>query len=404
MSAAKPLRIHFPQKQIDAILARVRAYPWGDMPQIPKDAPHRWIYGTDMEYLKELCAYWVDGYDWRQCEARLQQCDHHKADIQGLGVHYILARSANPKARWLLLTHGWPGSVLEFMDVLDPLANPQKHGGALEDGMHVVCPSLPGYGFSDKPPAPLGPRSVAAMWDELMRTVIGAPDYIAQGGDWGAITSSFLGLRHAAPKAGGCAAIHLNMLGLRPTDFAPRTDDERAWFGKAAAVAEAETAYLRLQATKPQTLSYAMMDSPVGACAWIVEKFHGWGDLRAGTHTSKGAGPKGAEIERAFSKDFLLSNVMLYLLTETFGTASWIYRGLFEEGGPVMPEGETVAVPTGIANFADPFMDFPPRSMVERGYRIVHWQDYDRFGHFAALEAGPVFVREVQQFVRQLKG
>ena len=394
MSAARPFRIHFPQRKIDAISKKVKAYQWGDMPQIPPDAPHRWIYGTDMSYLKELCAYWVERYDWRQCEARLNQFAHHKIAINGLGIHYMLVRSANPQARWLLLTHGWPGSVLEFLDVIDQLANPQNHGGARQDGVHVVCPSLPGYGWSDKPSKPLGPRAIAQIWDQLMRT-LGAPEYIAQGGDWGAVISGWLGLRHAAPD-GGCAAIHLNMLGLRPADFAPRTDKEKAWFAKATAHMDAETAYLRLQATKPQTLSYAMMDSPVGVCAWIVEKFHGWGDLR---------GRKGEKrhIERAFSKDFLLSNVMLYLLTETFGTATWIYRGLFEEGGPAMPEGAKITVPTGIANFPDPLMDFPPRTMLARGYHIVHWQDYDRFGHFAALEAGPIFVREVQQFLRALK-
>lgn len=395
MSAASSAPIHFPQSQIDAILARVKAYRWGDMPQIPKDAPHRWIYGTDMDYLKQLCAYWVDGYDWRRCEARLNAFEQGKAALDGLGIHYLLARSANPHARWLVMTHGWPGSVLEFLDVLEPLANPQEHGGALEDGVHVVCPSLPGYGFSDKPRAPIGPRTIAQLWDRLMREHLGASSYIAQGGDWGAHVSSWLGLEHGAP-AGGCSAIHLNMLGLRPAEFAPTTEQERAWFARAAARMEAESAYLRLQATKPQTLSYAMMDSPVGVCAWIVEKFHGWGDLRGSEGETR-------HIERAFSKDTLLSNVMLYLLTESFGTASWLYRGVFEEGGPVMPKDKKIRVPTGIANFPDPFLKFPPRAMVERGYHIVHWQDYDRFGHFAALEAGPVFVREVQAFLRQLR-
>ncbi len=393
MSKPKAFKIQMAQADIEAILERVRAYRWHEMPQIAPDGD-RWAYGTDMAYMQELCAYWVQDYDWRAHEAQLNRFSHFRCDVDGRGVHFIQAKSSNPNAPALLLTHGWPGSVYEFMEVIGPLARPEAFGGRAQDGMDVIAPSLPGYAFSDKPDRPLGPKSTAALWDRLMREQLNYDSYIAQGGDWGAVVSSFLGLNHARGAGGGCRAVHLNMYALRSAGAQAQTAEEKRWQESARAVFEWESAYLRLQMTKPQTLSYAMMDSPVGVCAWIVEKFHRWSDRR-------GAKP-GEHIENAFSKDQLLTNVMIYLLTRSFNTAAWFYRGMAEEGGVDLAEGERIEVPVGAALFPREFIPFPPRRMVEAGYNIQRWSEMARGGHFAAMEEPGLFVEDVRAFVRSL--
>ena len=239
------------------------------------------------------------------------------------------------------------------------------------------------------------PKATAALWDKLMRDVLGYDTYIAQGGDWGSVVSGWLAYNHSTAKGGGCKAVHLNMWGVRPSVL-PETEEEQKWAAGAAMTFELESAYLRLQMTKPQTLSYAMMDSPVGAAAWITEKFHGWSDRR---------GKDGKEhVENAFTRDQLLTNIMIYLVTDTFGTATWFYRGMFEEGGTNMAPGTKVEIPTAIANFPKEFLVFPPRSMVEKGYNIVRWTDFEHGGHFAALETGEVFANDVLAFVNQIRG
>ncbi|MBV1887159.1 MAG: alpha/beta hydrolase, partial [Parvibaculaceae bacterium] len=292
----------------------------------------------------------------------------------------------------LLLTHGWPGSFLEFTGIIEELAHPEKFGGNAEDGLDLIIPSLPGYVFSGKPKAPVGPKYTAQLWDKLMRTVLGYDTYIAQGGDWGSVVTGWLGYNHGTNVGGGCKAIHLNMFGLRPAVL-PETEEEKKWAEMAAMTFELEGAYLRLQMTKPQSLSYAMMDSPIGQAAWFMEKFNTWGDTRS---------PDGDSIEATFSKDTLLTNLMLYLVTGTFNTATWYYRGMMEEGGTNMEPGKTVEVPVGIANYTGEIFNFPPRSMLEKGYNIVHWKDFEKGGHFAALETGSSFAKDVQSFIKAL--
>ena len=375
----------------DSIHAKVAAYEWHEMPVI-ESGGDRWAYGADMEYMKELCAYWLDGYDWRRTEAQLNGFDNYTAEIDGLPIHFIIEEGSGDTPAPLLMTHGWPGSVLEFAEVIQPLAHPERFGGKAEDGLTIICPSLPGYGFSGKPPRPLGPRTVAAMWNTLMRETLGFESYIAQGGDWGSVITALLGLHHGTDTGGGCRAIHLNMYGLRG-DETPETPEEKAWAERMGSVMQAESAYLQLQGTKPQSLSYAMMDSPVGVCAWIVEKFHGWSDIK-GTDGTR-------HLENRYTKDQLLSNVMLYLTTRSFNTATWIYRGFFEEQ-PRIPAGKRIEVPVGIGNFAEPYFAFPPRRMVEHSHNVVHWSDYTQAGHFAALEDGEQFVREIRSFLSAL--
>ncbi|HUD51173.1 epoxide hydrolase [Parvibaculum sp.] len=393
MGAPVPFKIDIPQGTLDAIAAKVRAYEWHEMPEIAPGAD-RWAYGTDMVYMRELCDYWVEKYDWRKAEANLNRFPQFKATVEGQEIHFIHVKGSGTKPETLLLTHGWPGSVFEFFDVIEQLAHPEKFGGNAEDGVNLIVPSLPGYGFSGKPKKPIGPKGTAALWDRLMRDVLGYEQYIAQGGDWGAVVTGHLGNLHSLKKSGGCKAIHMNMWGIRPAVM-PETEAEQKWAAGAAMTFELEGAYLRLQMTKPQTLSYGMMDSPVGAAAWIVEKFNGWSDRR---------GADGGEhIENAFTKDQLLTSVMIYLVTKTFNTATWFYRGLFEEGGNGMAPGEKIEVPVGIANFPKEFLTFPPRTMVEKACNVVRWTDFDHGGHFAALETGKVFADDVRAFVKQVK-
>lgn len=395
MTTPTPFEIAIDQNVIDAILEKVRAYQWHEMPEIDAGVD-RWAYGTDMEYMKELCAYWTSTYDWRDAEKALNAHPQFKADVDGQEIHFYHVKGSGDAPQPLLLTHGWPGSVFEFLDVIDLLAHPENHGGNAEDGLTLVIPSLPGYGFSGKPKKPLGPKRTAALWDRLMREVLGYDAYIAQGGDWGSVVTGWLGYNHATPKGGGCKAIHLNMWGLRPGGIQPETEAEQAWAAEAAMVMQAESAYLQLQATKPQSLSYAMMDSPVGIAAWIVEKFNTWSDTRSADGTSS--------IENAYTKDQLLTNIMIYLVTRTFNTSTWFYRGYFEEAGAEMAPGTRVEVPTAIANFPMEFIKVPPRSMVEKGYNVTHWTDFDEGGHFAALERGRAFADDVADFARQVRG
>lgn len=393
MSGPAAFTITTPQHVIDGILAKVRAYDWHEMPEI-MPGEDRWAFGTDMVYLKELCAHWTQKYDWRAAETALNRFPQFKAAIDGLDIHFLHIEGSGANPETILLTHGWPGSIFEFYEIIEPLAHPEKFGGDAQDGVNLVIPSLPGFGFSAKPERPLGPRAVADLWDKLMREMLGYKTYIAQGGDWGSVISGWLAHHHSLAKGGGCKALHLNMWGLRPGGIAPETAAELKWADEMVRLFQTETAYLQLQMTKPQTLSYAMMDSPVGVAAWIVEKFNSWADTSS---------PQGAHIQNAVTKDQMLTNIMIYLTTRTFNTATWIYRGMADEGGLETPPGVTFDVPTAIARYpAEPY-SFPPRSLVEKCCNIVRWNDFERGGHFAALETGQIFADDVREFTRQVK-
>ena len=350
-----------------------------------------WAYGTDVDYMRELCAFWVSEYDWQQTVDELNRFAHFTADIDGYQIHFIREDGSGDNPETLLMTHGWPGSVYEFIDVVDRLAHPENYGGDAQDGVTVICPSLPGYGFSSAPARAIGQVTTAALWNRLMTEVLGFETYIAQGGDWGSVVTGLLGLNHGLNKGGGCKAIHINMYGLQSAK-PPTGEAEQAWAAEFAGKMQAEGAYLQLQATKPQSLALAMADSPLGVAAWIVEKFHGWSDVFT---------DKGRDISKRYTKHQLLSNIMIYLMTDSFATSVWFYRGYFEEM-PHIPEGEKIEVPCGIGNFAEPYITFPPRSLMEDSYNIVHWQDYDEIGHFAAMEDSEKFTAEVQSFLKKL--
>ncbi|MBZ6379569.1 hypothetical protein B5C34_07100 [Pacificimonas flava] len=341
-----------------------------------------WRYGANRAYLERLRDHWLTGYDWPAAVADLNRLPHIRVPVDDdLTLHAVHLRSSRTDARPLLISHGWPGSIYEFNAIFERLAEPEDPA---QPAFHVVAPSLPGYAWSDKPAAPLGPRKVAALFDRLM-PALGYERYVYQGGDWGSVIGGWVGLDSARVEA-----LHLNGYGLRAHDMTPRSDAETKWMAWAQDVRTQETAYLQLQGTKPQSLAYAMMDSPMGVAAWLSEKFHGWSDRR------------GAADEPPYPLDDMLTNIMIYLTTRSFHTSTWLYRGMFEEGGFSIPEGRRVEVPTGIAAFPEDLLAFPPRTMVERGYNVVHWTDMAEGGHFASLERPELFLSDLRDFVAGL--
>ena len=296
---------------LERIRAKVAGYVWHEMPD-----DGGWAYGANLDYMKELRAYWLDEFDWRAQEEKLNRFAHFTAPVEGIDIHFIREPGSGPAPLPLIISHGWPGSVSEFAEIVEPLAHPERFGGSEADAFDVIAPSLPGFGFSGRPARPMGPRAMAGLFAELMTGVLGYDGYLAQGGDWGGAISSWLGYEHAP----ACRAIHINIMTMRDAG-GPQGVEEEAWATRFVKEQVLENGYRTQQATRPQTLSYAMMDSPVGVAAWIVEKFHFWSDL------------DGDDIESVYTKDELLTNIMIYLVTGTFNTASWIYYGRREEGG-----------------------------------------------------------------------
>lgn len=388
MPGAVPFTIEVDADVLARIRERVAAYRWFPAPE---NAMSGWEYGMSADVLREIQQHWLTTYDWRAAEAELNRYPHFKADIDGLDIHFVHVVGEAEGRRPLLITHGWPGSVYEFWDAIARLAWPSQHGGQAADAFDLVIPSLPGYGFSGKPKSPLGQRATARLWDRLMRGVLGYESYLAQGGDWGGLVTSWLGFDHGLGKGGGCRGIHLNMIGFRPTPATPETEAEAEWLERTQAAMQMEGSYFLQQATKPQTLALALMDTPMGQAAWILEKFHGWSDL------SKGS------LFDVYSKDQLLTNLMIYLVNDAFATSVWYYNALFREGGVGLPEGERCETPTGFANFpGETLYAPPPRSWAERAYNIVRWSDLPRGGHFAAMEEPALFTEEVRQWAREL--
>lgn len=382
MTDIRPFRLDVPDSTLEQIRGRVANYPWHEMPD-----DGGWEYGTNLDYMKDLCAYWVEEYDWRKHEARINHFSHKRATIDGIDLHFIYERGSGPAPKPLIISHGWPGSVAEFLDIIEPLAHPERFGGSIDDAFDVIAPSLPGFGFSGRPSRPMGPRGMARVFNKLMTEVLGYERYLAQGGDWGGAITSWLGFEHAP----ACQAIHINVLTMRTPD-GPQGAEERAWEQSFERDQIMQDGYRTQQATKPQTLSYAMMDSPVGVAAWLVEKFNAWSDTT------------GDDIESAHDKDSLLTHIMIYLVTRTFNTASWIYYGRREEGGRVLsPEGRRVEVPSAMALFPAEMLAWPPRSYVERLYNVTQWSEMPRGGHFAALEAPDLLIADIRKFARQLR-
>ena len=394
MAAATAFRIALPEARIASIRQRVRAFDWGALPALVEHGDP-WAAGTDPGFLRALCEYWADGFDWRAQEEAINRFPQVMAEIDGQAIHVLHERGSGGHDTALVLTHGWPGSIVEFLGVIDRLAHPERFGGDAADGIDVVVPALPGFGFSGRPAAPIGPRRVAALWDRLLRETLGYRRYIAQGGDWGSMVSAMAGLDHAVAKGGGCVAIHINMLGSR-VEGPAENDEERAYETRCEPFLRDGRAYADTHRTRPQTLGYAMQDNPVGAAAWIIDKFHAWSDLR-GAHGE-------APLTEVFSRDTLLTNLMFYVATDSFTAAAWIYRAAHTEVVRVLPAGTRIEVPTGYLSLPEEIRPLPPRGLLEKTYRLVRFREHDRGGHFAALEQPDLFAAEVASFVRQVRG
>jgi pimeloyl-ACP methyl ester carboxylesterase len=341
-----------------------------------------WEYGIPTSYLRELVEYWRDAYDWRVHEVGLNELPHFRTAVDGQSIHFVHARSAHANALPLLLVHGWPGSIVEFLDVIPRLTDPERHGGRADDAFHVVAPSLPGYGFSE-PPRTRGwdVTRIARAFRGLMER-LGYARYGAQGGDWGAQVATRIG----ALDVDHCAAIHLNMpIAERPAETTALTDTEQEDLAAMAHFQREESGYAIEQGTKPQTLGAALNDSPAGLLAWIVEKFCTWSDC-------------GGHPENAFTRDQLLTNVMIYWATQSITSSARLYRETRTSASPQ----EYVAVPTGVARYPKEVLRFP-RSWVELRYNVTYWADMPRGGHFAAMEQPELFVDDVRKFFRTVR-
>ena len=358
----------------------------------PDQVGDPWVYGTDIAYLRQLVDYWRDEYDWREQERRLNAFDNYKTRIDGLDIHFIHQRSPEPDALPIVITHGWPGSVVEFLEAIGPLTDPVAHGGDAADAFHVVAPSMPGYGFSDKPREPgMGPEQIADINAQLMAR-LGYERYGAQGGDWGAAVSTWLAAKYASNVAG----LHLNMAFAGPPADSDdptggATPEELARMQARTAELADGFAYSAIQGTKPQTLGYGLNDSPAGLAGWIVEKFQSWCDCSG-------------DPETIFTKDELLTNIMLYWVTGTATSAARLYYESSNQAAAgliVMPEGR-IEVPTGVALFPQELI-LPPRAWVERQFNLTHWSEMPRGGHFAAFEQPELLVEDLRTFYRDLR-
>jgi pimeloyl-ACP methyl ester carboxylesterase len=344
-----------------------------------------WSLGTELDTLESLCRYWREEFDWREQERRLNAIPQYRVAIDGLTVHFLHVRSPHPGAWPLLVPHGWPGSILEFAKVLGPLTDPPAFGGSAADAFHVVCPSLPGYAWSEAPrERGWHPRRIAEQLGKLMAR-LGYERYGVQGGDWGAIIASWLGVI----DAGHVAAIHINMvLGVPPPgDRSEQLSDEERSDLAALEALRSERGYQEIQGTRPQTLGYALNDSPAGLAAWIVEKFYAWSAC-------------GGDLSRSFTRDELLANVMIYWVTQSIASSLRIYYEMRHAGAQALPP--RVEVPTGCAIFpAEPFR--VPRRWAEQRYAVARWTRMERGGHFAALEEPELWIREVREFFRAFR-
>ena len=373
MSEVLPFAIAITDEQLDDLGERLGRTRWPEAETVDD-----WSQGIPLEYAKELAGYWQHEYDWRARESRMNRFEHFMTGIDGLAVHFIHARSRHENAIPLVLTHGWPGSVVEFDKVIEPLVNPTDHGGTEADAFHVVAPSLPGFGFSGKPVRNgTGVPKIAAMWDQLMLR-LGYDSYVAQGGDWGSAVTTSIGTNHADH----CFAIHTNMpVGAPPpgTDLSNPDAETTAAIEARKYYQDWDSGYSKQQSTRPQTIGYGLVDSPVGQMTWIVEKFHRWMDCDG-------------HPENVVTKDELLDNVMLYWLNGAGASSARIYWESFGAFG-----AGQVDIPTGIASYPAEIIR-TPRAWAEQRYNITHWETMPKGGHFAAFEQPALFVDDLRMF------
>jgi pimeloyl-ACP methyl ester carboxylesterase len=368
-------RVDIPETVLDDLRARLRLTRWPE-PETVDD----WSQGVPLTYLRDLCEYWRDGYDWRAAEARLNQFPQFRTTIDDVDIHFLHVRSPDAGARPLIMTHGWPGSVVEFLKVIGPLTDPVAHGGDAADAFDLVCPSLPGFGFSGKPARTgWGTEHTADAWDQLM-TRLGYDSYGAQGGDWGADVTVRLGLRHPDRVTG----IHLNMV-MAPPDPATMndlTEQEQSALAAMKYYRDWDSGYSKEQSTRPQTVGYGLVDSPAGLCGWIVEKFWAWTDCDG-------------DPANVLTKDEMLDDVMLYWLPAAGASSARLYWESFGK-----PLTGTVQVPVGCSVFPKEIFRASRRWAEKRFPDLRYWNEPAKGGHFAAFEQPEAFVQEVRAAFR----
>lgn len=381
-TAPRPFTIQIGDDVLADLRERLASVRWPD--EVPGAG---WRYGADLAYMKELVAYWREVYDWRTHEARLNQFRQFTVTVGDIDLHFIHEQGVGPKPLPLLLSHGWPGSVWEFHRFIPLLTDPARHGADPADAFTIVAPSLPGYGFSFTPGQPrFGIVEIADLFAALMTDVLGYPRFGAHGGDWGCAVSARLGAAYPDRVVG----IHVTNLFVRRdgTDPATLNTEEKAYFEAARRWQQEEAGYQWIQGTKPQTLAYALTDSPVGLAAWIVEKFRSWSDCDG-------------EVERRFTKDVLLTNVMLYWVTGAVNSSFWPYYAYRHRPWSPTP-AERIKVPTGFAEFPRELL-CPPRSWVERVCDVRRWTAMKAGGHFAALEEPEALAADIRAFFREVR-
>lgn len=377
----KPFSVSISSYEIDDLKARLGRVRWPNEPA-GNDA---WAWGTNLSYMKRLIAYWRDEFSWGRAEAELNRFPQFTVELDANGethtVHFIHVKGSGAKRLPLILTHGWPSTFREFLDVVEPLAR---------DGFDVVVPSLVGYGFSSKPKTPIGPAAMAELWHRLMHDVLGYERYAAQAGDWGSFVTSRLALQH--PES--VIAIHLTMLPLRPAlkhpSQPPVTAEEAAWIEKMKAWWAQEEGYRSIQSTKPMALAFGLMDSPVGLAGWLADKYWRLGDTNK-DHPYEG-------MEARFPMHTICTQLSIYWFSGTINSANTLYKAGPAERSALLKPGERVMVPTAYSDYPMDVLTPTPESWGRRGYNIVRWREMDRGGHFAAMEEPTLFADDVREF------
>ncbi|MDB5445953.1 MAG: epoxide hydrolase [Phenylobacterium sp.] len=381
--SAERFRISVPDEVLADLRERLARTRW---PR-PAAGPD-WAMGTSLPFMAKVVDRWRDGYDWRAWEARLNSLEQYRILLGGMRIHAFVERGSGPNPMPLVMTHGWPGSPIELLDMVAPLAHPEWFGGNEAEAFTVVVPSLPGCGFSEAPAGPISPREVGRLWAQMMREGFGFERYMAHGGDWGAVVSSWMGV----DKAPGLLGLHLNTAVLQnaaSVGTEPLTPEEAAHMERMAARQAGETAYQQAHGFKPLSLAYAMTDSPAGIAAWILEKFHDWTI-------------KGQERDPPFDLDHLISNIMFYWLGDSHA-ASWMYRYLVDRSGFILPPGERCALPTGFCLFPEDIAVPPPDALLRRAYDMIHITRASAGGHFPGMEHPEVLANDIRTFRRKLE-
>lgn len=380
MTQIKPFHLDIAQSELDDLKRRLASTRWPE-----RETVSDWAQGVPLSYIQELCAYWASDYDWRKREKWFNDLPQFTTEIDGLDIHFLHIQSPHPNAMPLVMTHGWPGSVIEFSKVIGPLTDPGAHGGDNADAFHLVCPSLPGFGFSAKPSAAgWGVERVGRAWGELMAR-LGYDRYVAQGGDWGAAVTSAMGLSETTH----CAGIHINMPLLSPSEAMMRdlTKVENDALAGSQYYWDWDSGYSKEQSTRPQTVGYGLVDSPAGQAAWIIEKFWSWTD-------------SDGHPENVLSRDELLDNIMMYWLPGTGASSARLYWESFNIVGKPQQE---ISMPSGVSIFPHEIFRASKRWVEERYTGLVHFNTLDKGGHFAAFEQPTSFTNEVRTCFRHMR-